>query len=93
MTTASFMPLSAASKRLQPYGQGVQLIRRTDLVDFMCEFVRSHEAIADEAQWFCEQVRAGIDAANREELIAADEVEAEAAWREQIRRATPERFA
>jgi predicted transcriptional regulator len=61
---------------------GAQLLR-----DFMREFVRNQQQTADHDAWFRREVQAGIDAANAGDLIAADEVEAEAAvWRDTIRR-------
>lgn len=61
---------------------GAQLLR-----DFMRDFVRQQQEVAEHDAWFRSQVQAGLDAANAGELIAAEEVEAEAAtWRAETRR-------
>ncbi len=61
---------------------GAQLLR-----DFMRDFVRQQQEAAEHDAWFRREVQAGIDSANAGELIAAEDVEAEAAaWREETRR-------
>jgi predicted transcriptional regulator len=61
---------------------GAQLLR-----DFMRDFVRQQQEVAEHDAWFRGQVQAGLDAANAGELIAAEDVEAEAAtWRAETRR-------
>lgn len=61
---------------------GAQLLR-----DFMREFVRNQQQMAEHDAWFRREVQTGIEAANAGDLIAADEVEAEAAvWRNTVRR-------
>lgn len=60
------------------------------LRDFMRQFVQSQRDAAAHDQWFRDQVQIGIDAANAGELLAADEVEAQAkAWRAETRRKMP----
>jgi predicted transcriptional regulator len=61
---------------------GAQLLR-----DFMRDFVRQQQEVSEHDAWFRSQVQAGLDAANAGELIAAEEVEAEAAtWRAETQR-------
>ncbi|MBY4677655.1 CopG family ribbon-helix-helix protein [Marinobacterium arenosum] len=61
---------------------GAQLLR-----DFMREVVRQQQEAAEHDAWFRREVQAGIDSANAGELIAAEDVEAEAAaWRAETRR-------
>ncbi len=61
---------------------GAQLLR-----DFMREFVRQQQDIAEHDVWFRREVQIGLDAANAGPLISADEVETEcAARREKTRR-------
>ena len=53
---------------------------------FMRDYVRQQQEAAEHDAWFRRQVQIGIDAANAGDLIAAEEVEAEAeAWREATR--------
>ena len=60
---------------------GAQLLR-----DFMREFVGTQQQAAEHDTWFRQQVQIGLDAAQAGDVIAADEVEAEAAsWRESAR--------
>ncbi len=60
---------------------GAQLLR-----DFMRDFVRQQQEISEHDAWFRSQVQVGLDAANAGELIAAEDVEAEAAiWRAETR--------
>jgi predicted transcriptional regulator len=61
---------------------GAQLLR-----DFMREFVRNQQQMAEHDAWFRREVQTGIEAANAGDLIAADDVEAESAlWRDNLRR-------
>lgn len=61
---------------------GAQLLR-----DFMRDFVRQQQDAAEHDAWFRRQVQAGLDAANAGDVIAAEEVEADAAaWRAETRR-------
>ncbi|WP_133511682.1 CopG family ribbon-helix-helix protein [Candidatus Thiosymbion oneisti] len=61
---------------------GAQLLR-----DFMRDFVRQQQEAAEHDAWFRRQVQVGIDAADAGDVIAAEEVEAEAAaWRAGVRR-------
>lgn len=61
---------------------GAQLLR-----DFMRDFVRQQQEVAEHDAWFRSQVQAGLDAANAGEVVSAEEVEAEAAiWRAETRR-------
>jgi predicted transcriptional regulator len=61
---------------------GAQLLR-----DFMRDFVRQQQEVAEHDAWFRRQVQAGIDAANAGDVISAEQVEAEAsAWRAETRR-------
>jgi predicted transcriptional regulator len=61
---------------------GAQLLR-----DFMRDFVRQQQEAADYDAWFRRQVQAGLDAANRGDLVSSEEMEAEAAaWRAETRR-------
>lgn len=60
---------------------GAQLLR-----DFMRDFVRQQQEAAEHDTWFRGQVQTGIDAANADDVISAEEVEAQAAaWRAQTR--------
>lgn len=61
---------------------GAQLLR-----DFMRDFVQQQQEAAEHDAWFRREVRIGIDSANAGELIAAEDLQAEAAaWRAQTRR-------
>lgn len=61
---------------------GAQLLR-----DFMRDFVQQQQEAAEHDAWFRREVQAGIDSANAGELIAAEDMKAEAAaWRAQTRR-------
>lgn len=61
---------------------GAQLLR-----GFMRDFVRQQQEVAEHDAWFRREVQVGIDSANAGELIAAADVEAEAAeWRAQTQR-------
>jgi len=56
------------------------------LRDFMRQFVQAQQNLADDDEWFCEQVRMGIDAADAGDVMSSDEVEAEArVWRVEMR--------
>jgi predicted transcriptional regulator len=60
---------------------GAQLLR-----DFMREFVRRQQQANEHDAWFRQHVQIGLDSADAGDLIAAEEVEAEAeTWREAIR--------
>lgn len=60
---------------------GAQLLR-----DFMRDFVRQQQAVAEHDAWLRREVQAGIDSANAGGLLSAEEVEADAAaWRASIR--------
>lgn len=50
---------------------GAQLLR-----DFMRDFVRQQQEVADHDAWFRRQVQVGLDSANSGNLIPSDEVEA-----------------
>ena len=61
---------------------GAQLLR-----DFMRDFVRQQQEAGEHDAWFHRQVQIGLDSANAGDLVAAEEVEAEAAaWRAETRR-------
>lgn len=61
---------------------GAQLLR-----DFMRDFVQQQQEAAEHDAWFRREVQTGIDSANAGELIAAEDLQAEAAaWRAQTRR-------
>jgi predicted transcriptional regulator len=60
---------------------GAQLLR-----DFMREFVRRQQQASEHDAWFRQQVQIGLDSAAAGDLVAAEEVEAEAeSWREATR--------
>lgn len=50
---------------------GAQLLR-----DFMRDYVRQQQEVAEHDAWFRRQVQVGLDSANAGNLIPADEVEA-----------------
>ena len=50
---------------------GAQLLR-----DFMRDFVRQDQELAEHDVWFRRQVQIGLDSANTDNLISASEVEA-----------------
>lgn len=52
---------------------GAQLLR-----DFMRDFVRLQQEAAEHDSWFRRQVQIGLDSASAGNLVAAEEVEAEA---------------
>ena len=57
---------------------GAQLIR-----DFMRAYVKQEQEAQNYDAWFRQEVQLGLDAANRGELLSADEVEREAqVWRD-----------
>lgn len=57
------------------------------LREYMRDFVRQQQEAARHDEWFRREVQAGLDAANAGEVIAAEDVEAEAAaWRSEMRR-------
>jgi predicted transcriptional regulator len=61
---------------------GAQLLR-----DFMRDFVRTQEEAAAHEAWFRRAVQAGLEAANVGDIVAAEDVEADAkAWRIEARR-------
>lgn len=61
---------------------GAQLLR-----DFMRDFVRQQQDAAEHDLWFRQQVQQGLEAAAADDVISAEDVEAEAAaWRDKIRR-------
>jgi predicted transcriptional regulator len=71
---------SAAAKNRDR--NAAQLLR-----DFMRDFVRQQQAVAEHDAWFHRQVQTGLDAAKAGDVVPAEEVEAEAAaWRAAIRR-------
>lgn len=51
----------------------------------MRDFVRQQQEAASHDAWFWREVQAGIDSANAGDLVSAEEVEADAAWRESTR--------
>lgn len=61
---------------------GAQLLR-----DYMREFVRQQQEAEAHEAWFRREVQAGLDEANADKVVSAEEVEAEAAaWRVEIQR-------
>lgn len=61
---------------------GAQLLR-----DFMRDFVKQQNEASEHDAWFRREVQIGLDAANAGDVVAAEDVEAEAvAWREETRR-------
>lgn len=57
------------------------------LRDFMRDFVKQQQEMAEHDAWFRREVQAGVDAANAGDVLSSDEVEAEAAaWRSETRR-------
>lgn len=61
---------------------GAQLLR-----DFMRDFVRQQQEVAEHDAWFRRQVQIGLDSANAGNVVSAEEVETEAAaWRAEMRR-------
>ena len=61
---------------------GAQLLR-----DFMRDFVKQQQEAAEHDSWFRGEVQIGLDAANADNIVSAEEVEAQAvAWRAQTRR-------
>jgi predicted transcriptional regulator len=61
---------------------GAQLLR-----DFMRDFVRQQQEVAEHDIWFRHQVQVGLDAANAGDMTTTEEAEAEAAaWRAATRR-------
>jgi predicted transcriptional regulator len=61
---------------------GAQLLR-----DFMRDFVKQQQTMAEHDAWFRREVQMGIDAANVGEVVSAEMVEAQAAdWRAETRR-------
>ncbi len=67
--------------------RGCACISAQLLRDFMRDFVRQQQDLAEHDACFRHQVQVGLDAANAGDVIPADEVEAEAAdWRAQTRR-------
>jgi predicted transcriptional regulator len=61
---------------------GAQLMR-----DYMREFVRQQQEVAEHDAWFHREVQVGVDAANAGDVISAEEIETEAgAWRAEARR-------
>jgi predicted transcriptional regulator len=61
---------------------GAQLLR-----DYMREFVRQQQEVDAHDDWFRLEVQRGIEEANADDVVSAEEVEAEAAaWRAEIQR-------
>lgn len=61
---------------------GAQLLR-----DFMRDYVKQQQDVAEHDVWFRRQVQIGLDSANTGDLVSSEEVEAEAAaWRAETRR-------
>ncbi|MDP2370596.1 CopG family ribbon-helix-helix protein [Rhodoferax sp.] len=57
------------------------------LRDFMRDFVKQQQEAAAHDSWFRREVQIGLDAANIGDVLAAEQVEAEAiAWRAETRR-------
>ena len=57
------------------------------LRDFMRDFVKQQQEAAAHDSWFRREVQIGLDAANVGDVLAAEQVEAEAiAWRAETRR-------
>lgn len=57
------------------------------LRDFMRDFVRQQQEVAEHDAWFRRQVQIGLDSANAGDVVSAEQVEAEAAtWRAETRR-------
>ena len=57
------------------------------LRDFMRDFVKQQQEAAEHDSWFRREVQIGLDAANVGDVLAAEQVEAEAiAWRAETRR-------
>lgn len=55
---------------------GAQLLR-----DFMRDFIKQQQDVAEHDAWFRRQVQVGLDSANAGRLVSAEEVEAEFAMR------------
>lgn len=62
--------------------KGAQLLR-----DFMRDFIRRQQEATEHDSWFRRQVQIGLEAANADDLIPAEEIEA----RFEARRATTRR--
>ncbi|HEU4775678.1 MAG TPA: hypothetical protein VFS95_02565 [Telluria sp.] len=61
---------------------GAQLLR-----DFMRDYVKQQQDVAEHDAWFRRQAQIGLDSANAGDLVPSEEVEAEAAaWRTETRR-------
>lgn len=57
------------------------------LRDYMRDYLRQEQAVAEHDAWFRREVRTGIDAADAGDVISAEEVETDAAaWRAEVRR-------
>ncbi|MDC9604505.1 CopG family ribbon-helix-helix protein [Xenorhabdus griffiniae] len=70
---------SVAAKALDR--TGAQILR-----EFMRDFVRKQQEVADYDAWFREQIQIGIEDANVGNLMSAEEVEADAnVWRAEVR--------
>ncbi len=61
---------------------GAQLLR-----EFMRNFVRQQQEAAGHDTWFRHQVQEGLDSANAGNLVASEDIEAEAvSWRTEMQR-------